>query len=196
VGEWVLKEGCRQARQWRAHAPEGFRIAVNLFAAQVLGDDLERQVLAALNAAEVPAGALELEITENTVLAQNDASNAMWGRLVDAGVSLAFDDYGTGYAALNLLKSLPISRLKIDRTFVSDVVSNREDAAVVQAIVYLGKNFGMRVVAEGVETREQARMLRALQCSEVQGYFYSPPIDADEFAERFLDTVQAKHGHI
>ena len=196
VGEWVLQEACRQARAWRTHIPGDFRIAVNLFAAQVLGDDLERQVLAALNAADIPACALELEITENTVLAQNDALNTMWRRLVDAGVSLAFDDYGTGYAALNLLKSLPISRLKIDRTFVSDVVSNREDAAVVQAIVYLGKNFGMRVVAEGVETREQARMLRALQCSEVQGYLYSPPISGDEFAERFLDTVHAKARHI
>jgi diguanylate cyclase (GGDEF)-like protein/PAS domain S-box-containing protein len=184
VGAWILETACLQAARWRKARNADFRIAVNLFGLQLKNPQFTEQVYHALDAAKLPAESLDLEITENTLLTGNGVVLNSLRSLRQAGVGIAFDDYGTGYASLSLLKRLPITRLKVDRSFVSNVVDDREDAAVVQAILYLGRSFGMKVVAEGVETAAQETFLRAIGCDEVQGYRYGRPVPAAQFPLR------------
>ena len=185
VGEWVMRTACRQAAQWRRHVPD-FRIGVNLFDAQFRTGRLLASVREALAQSGLPAAALELEILE-TVLLRSDASTLRLLRDLRAmGVGLAFDDYGTGFASLSLLKRYPVSRLKIDRSFVSNVNTDRENAALVSAVLYLGRSFGLDVIAEGVETAEQVEFLRENQCFSAQGYLFGRPVPAAEFTRRFV----------
>ena len=181
VGAWILDTACMQAAQWRKARNADFRVAVNLFGLQLKHIRLAEQVAGALERAGLPASSLDLEITENTLINDTGLVLSSLRSLRQAGVGIAFDDYGTGYASLSLLKRLPITRLKVDRSFVSNVVSDPEDAAVVQAILYLGRSFGLKVVAEGVETAAQEDFLRAIGCDEVQGYRYGRAVAAEAF---------------
>lgn len=185
VGEWVLRTACRQAVEWRAALPE-FRIGVNLFEAQVHSGQFLSVVRQALQDTGLPPEALELEIVEN-ILLRNDASTLRLLKDLRAlGVGLAFDDYGTGFASLSLLKRYPVSRLKIDQSFVRDVITDPTDAAVVRAVLYLGRSFGLDVIAEGVETEAQLDFLKQNNCPEVQGYLFGKPVRADEFSDKFV----------
>jgi diguanylate cyclase (GGDEF)-like protein len=187
VGAWILSSACSCAARWRSSGMPDFRIAVNLFPAQVHSGHLEALVMDALAASGLPPDALELEITENTLLDKPDvALLEALGSLRRAGVSIALDDYGTGYASLSLLKRLPISRLKIDRSFVSNLPQDAEDAAVVQAVLFLGRQFGLSVVAEGIETPAQEAFLQAHGCHEGQGYLYSEALPEAEFFARYV----------
>ncbi|MEO9341045.1 EAL domain-containing protein [Mesorhizobium sp. SB112] len=190
VGEWVLRSACRQLAEWRKSIPD-MRIGVNLFEAQMRSGNLLTIVEEVLVETRLPADALELELVEN-ILLRNDAMTArLLKDLCELGVGLAFDDYGTGFASLSLLKRYPVSRLKIDRSFVRDVNTDPEDAAVVNAVLYLGRSFGMDVIAEGVETQAQLDFLRENNCPQAQGYLFGKPVNASEFAERFAATGKA-----
>lgn len=181
VGEWVLRTACRQAAVWR-HTVPNFRMGVNLFEAQFRSGRLLQSVEEALQAFSLPPQALELEIVENVLLQNDPVTLDHLSRLREWGVGLAFDDYGTGYASLSLLKRYPVTRLKIDQSFVRNLTTNREDAAIVRAVIYLGRNFGLDVIAEGVETEAQLAFLAENGCPEAQGYLFGRPVRASAFA--------------
>lgn len=185
IGDWVLRTACRQAAEWHAANP-GFRIGVNLFEAQFRSGRLLATVREALEESGLPPEALELEIVENVLLRSDATTLRLLKDLRALGVGLAFDDYGTGFASLSLLKRYPVTRLKIDRSFVRDVNIDPEDAAVVKAVLYLGRSFGMEVIAEGVETEAQLDFLKRNHCSEAQGYLFGKPVPAGDFQNKFL----------
>ena len=180
VGNWALRAACEQVAAWRKVHPD-FRVAVNLFGAQFDAGDLPNRVEEALLANSLPADALELEVTENIMLHGEHAIVVPLREMRAWGVGIAFDDYGTGFASLSLLKRFPVTRLKIDRSFVSGVCTEEEDAAIVQAIVYLGRCFQLGVTAEGIEDEAQAEALRLYGCSEGQGYLYAEPLSVEAF---------------
>ncbi|WP_269451097.1 EAL domain-containing protein (plasmid) [Tistrella mobilis] len=185
VGDWILRTACRQAAVWRASRPD-FRIAVNLFEAQFRSGHLLELVREVLAETGLPPAALELEIVETIVLRNDPLTLQLLHDLRALGVGLAFDDYGTGFASLSLLKRFPVTRLKIDRSFIRDITTDAEDAAVVRAVLYLGRSFGMEVIAEGVETEAQLEMLCRHDCHEVQGYLFGRPVPAPVFTESFV----------
>ncbi|MEZ5720085.1 MAG: bifunctional diguanylate cyclase/phosphodiesterase [Burkholderiaceae bacterium] len=185
VGFWVLDEACAQAARWRRNGAEGFRIGVNLFGAQFRVNDLVEEVVAALRRHGLPPEALELEITENIVLDNDDLVLDALQRLRHLGVGIAFDDFGTGYASLSLLKRYPLSRIKIDRSFVQSLLESERDAAVVRAILDLSRNFGFETIAEGVENAPQLQRLLDFGCEEGQGYLFGRPIAAEDFTDVF-----------
>ena len=184
VGEWAIKTACRQTAEWYRAGIENFRIGVNLFGAQFRTGTLAQQVRAILAETGLPPTALELEITENIILRQDETMLLPLRELYADGVGIAFDDYGTGYASLSMLKHYPVTRLKVDQTFVRAMCDSPPDAAIVRAILYLGNSFKLEVIAEGVETIEQCERLRKKGCLEAQGYLFGKPMPADEFAIR------------
>ena len=185
VGEWVVRTACRQTAAWRTAGLTDFRMGVNLFGVQFRTGDLAATVRDALTESALPPSALELEITENIILRHDDAMITPLKELRDEGVGIAFDDYGTGYASLSQLKRYPLTRLKIDQSFVRHMCDSEEDAAIVRAVILLGRSFGLAVIAEGVETHEQRKMLIAEGCEELQGYLFGRPVDAEAFAQRW-----------
>ncbi len=185
VGDWVMHTACRTAAQWQRLRP-GFRIGVNLFPAQLKSGRLLAVAQQAVAQAGMPPECLELEIVENTLLGGDTSTFELLYDLRSAGFGLAFDDYGTGFASLSLLKRYPVNRLKIDRAFVRNASEDPADAAVVRTIQYLGDSFGMAVIAEGVETGEQLALLRSIGCPEAQGYLFGRPVPAEEFERLHL----------
>jgi diguanylate cyclase (GGDEF)-like protein/PAS domain S-box-containing protein len=185
VGDWVLKTACAQAATWRRLGVPDFRIGVNLFGAQFNSGDLPTCVERALLQNNLPADALELEITENIMLRHDESIMVPLREMCAWGVNIAFDDYGTGFASLSLLKRYPVTRLKIDKSFVCDLCTDAEDAAIIQAIMYLGRRLGLGVIAEGIETEAQEEALRLYGCTEGQGYLYGRPLTAHAFADFF-----------
>lgn len=192
VGYWVLETACRQGAAWTKQL-SGFLMGVNLFGAQLKTEPLPEIVRSALSLSNLPARQLELEITENIMLNDDRSSRDQLHALHDMGVGLAFDDYGTGYASLAFLKQFPITRLKIDRGFVSNVRARGADAAIVQAVLMLARRFGFAVIAEGVETEEQEQLLKKWRCPQAQGYLYSKPVAAADF-ENLLGATASFHG--
>ncbi len=185
VGQWVLRTACVQAAAWREHGAAGFRIGVNLFGSQLRSGDLVSSVRQTLDFSGLPAAALELEVTENIFLRSDDSMVGPLRELRADGVLIAFDDYGTGYTSLSMLKRFPITRLKIDKSFVQGMCDHSENAAIVRAILYLARTLGFSAIAEGIETPEQADRLRSKDCEEVQGYLFGRPMPAADFATRF-----------
>lgn len=179
VGNWVLRTAIEQAARWRA-AGMPIRIAVNLFAAQFRSGGLPERVSAKLLDHQLPADLLEVELTETVAVNDGGHVRTALGALRRQGVGVALDDFGTGHASLSLLKELPVNRLKIDRSFVGDFASGERDMALVDAVLRLGDAFGLQVIAEGVETVEQARWLTAAGCREAQGYLYGKPMTATD----------------
>lgn len=183
VGSWILHEACAEAVTWRSHGGQPLRIGVNLFPVQVSNGELLEDVDSALLRSGLAAHQLELEITENIALQYDGDTGVALAELRRRGVRLAFDDFGTGYASLSILQRLPVDRIKIDRSFINDILSRHGDAAIVRSIVMISRNLDLRVIAEGVETAEQASMLRAIGCHEAQGYRYGRPMPADDFTD-------------
>ena len=183
IGTWVLREVCRQIKAWREQGLNGLRFAVNLSPRQFRHEKLVDDILAILAEFEVPAAALELEITESSVMDNPDAAVLQLKKLNQHGLSIAIDDFGTGYSSLNYLKRFPVSKLKIDRSFVMDIPGDANDTAIAIAVIQLAKSLGLNVVAEGVETAEQQQFLEEQGCDFLQGYRYSKPLDAAAFAE-------------
>ena len=187
VGNWVLSTACAEAASWRARGVTDFRMSVNLFGAQFNSGDLAMRVEQALLQNALPPEALELEITENIMLRHDENIAVPLREICAWGVGVAFDDYGTGYASLSLLKRYPVTRLKIDRSFVRNICTDEEDAAIVQAVMYLGRRFGLGVIAEGIEDEAQDEALRMYGCTEAQGYLYGRPVSAATLTESSLE---------
>ncbi|WP_020177985.1 GGDEF domain-containing phosphodiesterase [Methylopila sp. M107] len=179
VGDFVVEDACRQAAAWRDIAGRPIRVAVNLFEKQFLRPDMPERVERALATAGLEPESLEVEIIETVITGSDEASIRRVKRLRDIGVGIAFDDYGTGYASLGLLKRYPITTLKIDRAFVQEVNRDRNDRTIVELVLTLGTRFGFNVIAEGVETQDQAEILNALGCPEAQGYLFGRPAPAE-----------------
>lgn len=175
LGLWVLDAACRQVRLWH-EAGVDVPVAVNLSAHQLRQPDLERRVREALVRHRVPPAMLILEITESVAMDDIEASLRVFDLLDDIGVQLSIDDFGTGYSSLSYLRRLPARQLKIDRSFIRDLDSSPDAQAIVEAVVHLAHALGLKVVAEGVETPEQAAILTRLQCDELQGYLYARPM--------------------
>jgi diguanylate cyclase len=191
IGLWVLGEACRQARRWQDAGLAPLCVSVNLSARQFQQAGLVRQIGAALADSGLDARYLELEITEGTVMHDAAAAVATMHALKRLGVTLSIDDFGTGYSSLSYLKLFPIDVLKIDRSFVTDVTRDPNDAAITHAIIGLAHWLGLFVVAEGVETLEQARFLAAAGCDEFQGYYLSRPLAPVQFAALLADAERA-----
>ena len=180
LGEWVLFEACRQARAWQA-AGLHLRMAVNLSARQFRQESLVETVRGALATARLEPRYLELELTESAVMEDAEQSIETLRKLSELGVRIAVDDFGTGYSSLSYLRRLPLDRLKIDRAFIRDVATSRDDVAIVRAIVSLAHNLHLKVIAEGVETPEQLAFLHELGCDQYQGYHFSAPVPNNVF---------------
>jgi diguanylate cyclase (GGDEF)-like protein len=176
IGEWVLEEACRQARIWQKNGQAPFRVAVNLSALQFQRGNIIDTVSKALERSGLPPGMLELELTESILLQDMESALKTIHDLKVLGVQLSIDDFGTGYSSLSYLKRLKVDKLKIDQSFVRDLVTDIDDMAIVSAIIQLGKNLQLRVIAEGVETAEQLSFLSSHECDEAQGYFFSRPL--------------------
>jgi len=190
IGEWAIKAACRQAALWRNKDSRPLRIGVNLFGSQFRDGNVARRVRQALAETNLPPTALELEITENIILRHDEEMIGPLRELHAEGVGIAFDDYGTGYASLSMLKRYPLNRLKVDQSFVRMMCVSPPDAAIIRAILYLGRSFGLEVIAEGVETEEQLARLRKKGCEEGQGYLFGKPMTAAEFTQCFaLDAI-------
>ena len=179
IGEWILRQACREAAQWR----EGMRVAVNISAAQFKGNRLAEMVISALAASGLPPTQLELEITESVLLEETEATLKTLHQLRSFGLRVSLDDFGTGYSSLSYLRSFPFDKIKIDRSFVGEVTASANGAAIVRAIAGLGASLGMEITAEGVETQEQLDLVRREGCTEVQGYYFSPPRPAGDLAD-------------
>jgi EAL domain-containing protein (putative c-di-GMP-specific phosphodiesterase class I) len=177
VGSWVLETACRQAQRWhRMNYP--LRVGVNLAPSQ-LRSDLPALVERVLGKTGLPPALLELEVTENILLDQSSGAQALLARLHSMGVIIALDDFGTGYASLTHLRQFSLDRLKIERSFVCDLGSNSQNAAIVAAVAGLGKRLGMSVIAEGVESAQLVPLLLETGCDEGQGYLFGRPMPAD-----------------
>jgi diguanylate cyclase (GGDEF)-like protein len=181
IGEWVLATACRDALSW----PDDIRLAVNVSPVQFKSGTLALKIMAALAASNLPASRLELEITEAVLIRDDDAALAILHQLRAIGVRIALDDFGTGYSSLSYLHRFPFDKIKIDRCFVDDIAGPDGSASIVQAVVNLAAARRMTTTAEGVETEEQQRLLRALGCSEMQGYLFSAAKPADKMLELF-----------
>ena len=178
IGRWVLEQACQQAKAWLDAGYGDFTLAVNLSARQLQQPDLLQVVQQILENTGLPPRNLELEITENLLLNDSERNITLLHRLHDLGIRLALDDFGTGYSSLSYLKKFPFDLLKIDQSFVRGLPDNQEDAALVDTIITMGHKLGMRVIAEGVETREQRAFLQRLGCDLVQGYLIAKPMPA------------------
>lgn len=180
VGEWVIDRACAFAGELMQHG-KLLRVGVNIFGTQLRDGRLAKVVTRCLQESALPAHQLELEITETTVLGLDGELIGPLRQLRETGVGIAFDDYGTGYASLSLLKRYPLTRLKIDREFVQDLETNQGDAAIVRAVLAMAASLGLDVIAEGMETEAQAAILQMLGCQEAQGYLFGKPMPGEEF---------------
>ncbi|GAB3446842.1 hypothetical protein GCM10027320_40170 [Massilia solisilvae] len=182
IDMWVLNEACACAARWQAQGLPPVRVSVNLSARLFQQDGLARRVRAVLDEAGLPPYRLELEITESTVMHDIRAAQMVLHSLKQLGVAVSIDDFGTGYSSLSYLKRFPIDVLKIDRSFVTDVMADPNDAAIVRALIALAHGLDLEAVAEGVETIDQLTFLKANGCDEIQGYYYSPPLWPEQLA--------------
>jgi diguanylate cyclase (GGDEF)-like protein len=187
IGQWVLRSACQRARAWQDAGYPALKIAVNISARQLIRPrEFARGLGRVLSATGLEPRYLELEMTESLLVHNAEENIAVLRKLGQEGMRIAVDDFGTGYSSLSYLRQLPIDTLKIDRSFVRDIESDSEDAAIIQAIVAMAHSLGLQVTAEGVETRGQLEALAQIGCDEYQGYLFSRPLPAVEIAARFL----------
>jgi diguanylate cyclase (GGDEF)-like protein/PAS domain S-box-containing protein len=187
IGDWVLNEACRQLALWRDCGKELLSVAVNISARQFLDPDLAEKIGRLLLKFDLPPTLLEVELTESTVMADPEVAICQLVRLREIGIHVSVDDFGTGYSSLSYLKRLPLSTIKVDRSFVHCVDRQSDNAAIVAAILGLGDALGMSIVAEGVETDGEERYLQTAGCATVQGFKYAKPLPAAEF-EQWLEA--------
>jgi EAL domain-containing protein (putative c-di-GMP-specific phosphodiesterase class I) len=185
IGDWVLREACRQNKAWQEAGLPRIVVCVNVSARQFSDKNWVGGVISALQDSGLAAEYLELELTESLIMQDLDQAQATMRALQALGVQLSIDDFGTGYSSLSALKTFPVARLKIDRSFISDLPHDEHDRAVAAAVISLGQKLNLRVVAEGVETDEQVAFLRENNCDEMQGYRISKPL-APKALEAFL----------
>jgi diguanylate cyclase (GGDEF)-like protein len=195
IGEWVLDQACKQLREWHDQGFIDLRMAVNLSTVQLHHAELPRVVNNLLQMYRLPPRSLELEVTETGLMEDISTAAQHLLSLRRSGALIAIDDFGTGYSSLSYLKSLPLDKIKIDKSFVQDLLDDDDDATIVRAIIQLGKSLGMQVIAEGVETAEQEAYIISEGCHEGQGYFYSKPLPARELSA-YLKQAQRSNAAI
>lgn len=188
LGEWVLQQACRQMKEWQDRGYPPIVMAVNLSIRQFRQHDLSERIRQTLEETGLPASLLELEITES-IMADVNYATEMLEKLKAIGVRISIDDFGTGYSSLHYLKRFPIDKLKIDRSFVTDVLTDRSDAAIVSGISTMARNLNLKVTAEGVESEGQVSFLKEQRCQEAQGYYFSKPVEPDRFEELFAENM-------
>jgi EAL domain-containing protein (putative c-di-GMP-specific phosphodiesterase class I) len=182
IGEWVLWEACRQAKEWLDAGLPQVRIAINVSPLQFRTDDMASKVATILQTLQLPANSIELEVTESALMENTETSIKKLHDLNDMGVRLSIDDFGTGYSSLSYLGKLPIHALKIDQSFIMDMLEDKSSRAIVSSTIFLAHTLGLDVIAEGVETEAHRRILQEWHCDELQGYLISKPLPADRFA--------------
>ncbi len=190
LGEWVLRTACRQNKAWQDEGLMPIRVAVNLSAKQFGQQRLDETIAAILLETWLEPQWLEVEITESAIMKNAERNASMLRKLRDMGISLSIDDFGTGYSSLSYLKHFPITRLKIDRSFVRDITTNKDDAAIAEIIIAMAQTLKLQVIAEGVETRAQMEMLSFRDCVEMQGYLFSRPVRAEEIVRLIRDGIK------
>ena len=183
IGRWVLREACEQARAWQSAGLPRLRVGINVSTAELRAKDFVEGVRNILAETGMDPRFLELELTEAFLLENPQATGPVLRALKDTGAQLALDDFGTGYSSLGCLKRFPIDTLKIDQSFVRDLAKDRDNAGIVSAVIAIGRSLQKRVVAEGVETREQLAFLRKENCPAGQGFFFSPAVPAADLVE-------------
>ena len=183
IGEWVLRTACRQNRDWQAAGLPPFRVAVNISARQFQDGDFVSLIRHTLRETGLDSRWLELEITEGMVMDDTEQMIRKFHEISELGVEISIDDFGTGYSSLAYLKRFPVQRLKIDRSFVQDVTTDPDDAAITEAVIRMGHSLNLKIVAEGVESEDQASYLRHKQCDELQGFLFSRPLPPEKFAD-------------
>jgi diguanylate cyclase (GGDEF)-like protein/PAS domain S-box-containing protein len=187
IGEWVLTRACTQVRAWHNAGYPQLHVSVNCSAQQFQREGFVETVRRILRETGLPPRCLELEITESVIIQHSQEVMGRFEALEDMGVRISIDDFGTGYSSLSYLKRIAVSQLKIDQSFVRDIHSDPDDAAIVSAIIAIAHSLGLEVVAEGVETAEQLSFLRSLGCDAAQGYYFSKPLPPEEFAQLLAD---------
>jgi len=177
-----LRTACAQARQWQQQGLPAVPVAVNVSAVQFRQEGFLELIRRVLGDTGLSPQYLELELTESLIMSNSETILSMLRQLKATGVKLSIDDFGTGYSSLSYLKHFPVYKLKVDRSFVRDITLDPDDAAIISTIISMAKSLNLRAIAEGVETQEQMTFLRQHQCDEVQGYYFSQPLPADDFA--------------
>ncbi|MGA9257907.1 MAG: EAL domain-containing protein [Candidatus Sulfotelmatobacter sp.] len=196
IGEWVLRTACSQARKWQDEGFPALTVAVNVSAIQFRQESFGEVIRKVLHETGLPPQYLELELTESLLLTNADLMLSVIQKLKATGVTLAIDDFGTGYSNFTSLRRFGVNKLKIDRSFISDVATNPDDSAITAAIINMAKSLRLKVIAEGVENEAQMSFLRAHHCDEIQGYYFSRPLAFDKVADKLRDNVvqtQAEH---
>ncbi|MDD3597669.1 EAL domain-containing protein [Sulfuricurvum sp.] len=181
IGAWVLKTAIQQTKEWMDSGFSKMVIAVNLSAVQFRQVNLPDIVIDILDEIELPHECLELELTEAVTMYDPVAAISVMDTLHGAGIRMSIDDFGTGYSSLSYLKQFKIYKLKIDQSFIRDIATDPDDRSIVSAIIDMANSLGLRTIAEGVETTEQLAFLRLRGCNEIQGYYFSKPLPADQF---------------
>jgi EAL domain-containing protein (putative c-di-GMP-specific phosphodiesterase class I) len=184
LGEWVLRTACAEAATW----PNEINVSVNVSSLQLTNKNLINVVIGAIASARIPAGRLEIEITESVFFKKTSANISTLKQLHELGVRFVMDDFGTGYSSLGYLLSFPFSKIKIDRSFITGLSDKKESRAIVRAVANLARDLKMIVTAEGVETDQQLEQVRILGCTEMQGYLFSRPLPAEEIRRKFLSN--------
>ena len=187
IGNWVLYEASKQNKKWQELGYEPIVVSVNVSAKQLLEDDFVENIITTLDNTGLDPQYLELEITESTIMENSVTNITKLNQLKELGVRLSLDDFGTCYSSLSYLKSLPIDTLKIDRSFIQNIINSDVDKKVCEAIINLAHTLNLKVVAEGVEEHSQLKLLTTMNCDKIQGYYFSPPIIAEELT-RFFRT--------
>ncbi|HSQ41439.1 MAG TPA: EAL domain-containing protein, partial [Fibrobacteraceae bacterium] len=190
MGQWILETACRQAKIWVSAGFSDITVAVNFSAKQFLNQDLAHEVRAILDSTELSPRNLKVEITESIAMRDMERTLETLHNLTNMGLQISIDDFGTGYSNLSYLKHYPFNTLKIDRSFVKDVPLDQEDMAITRTIISMAKNLHLKIIAEGVETTEQLEFLREEGCEQIQGFFFSKPLAAED-ATRFLQERNA-----
>lgn len=192
IGEWVIRTACAQNKIWQELGLPPIRVAVNLSGRQFLQQDLVRTIAKALEETGLEPQYLEIEITESIAIQNVEFTISVLNCLKNMGIHISIDDFGTGYSSLWSLKRFPVNTLKIDRSFVRDLIDDPKDAAIINAAIALGHGLDLKVIAEGVETAEQFSFLRAVNCDGVQGYLFSPPLSAKAATQLYLSKTTIK----
>jgi len=191
LSKWVLNDACRQNRAWQKQGLPALRMAVNLSARQFVDEHLLAETQEALRVSGMDPELLELEITESMMMYNTENTIHMLAELRNMGIRIAIDDFGIGFSSLSHLKQFPIDIIKIDRSFIKDIPGDQSDEAITDAIIAMGKSLKLKVVAEGVETAEQLQFLSDRGCHEIQGYFFSRPVPAADFAKLMRKQLSA-----
>jgi EAL domain-containing protein (putative c-di-GMP-specific phosphodiesterase class I) len=195
IGQWVLREACRQTREWLDAGLLAVPVAVNISSLEFRSEQFLENVQVTLKNACLDPRYLELELTESVLMRHAETTTYALGQLKAIGVRLAVDDFGTGYSSLSYLTRFPIDALKLDQSFVHDIMASSDGAIVANAVISMGKSLKHRVIAEGVETLEQLAFLQAHGCDEAQGYYFSRPVAAQQFPKLLETPYQQLFGN-